>query len=153
MSRAKLSNQLTSIMVFLVSSCLLASAAAEETTSEEDQQALRELMETQASAMTEENHDKYINTLHPDSPFGEATEDGLKIIWEQYDLKVALESIDEFKFEGDNAWANVRFKTCKVKGPAFKDNVTVQRIEFRKLHGHWLMFGGDVNDIQFIDCK
>ncbi|KPK83533.1 MAG: hypothetical protein AMJ81_08025 [Phycisphaerae bacterium SM23_33] len=98
-----------------------------------------------------EDLDVIASTIHPQSPFAQATQAMMKQLVATYDLKYELVSLDYVGRDKDYALARAKQKTTKVRGPAFRDNVLDIIHIFRQDGKAWKLWTSAALEVQYLD--
>ncbi len=103
-----------------------------------------------AKYMAEENLSASMNTIHPDSPIYENTAKLVQEIFNQFDLKYEIESLEIL--EETEQEAKVRFVqlTRKVAGNDFTDNRLTGIHTLKKDGNSWKIFSTVSEDMEYL---
>ena len=128
--------KLTTVSIVLLLTLALAATttlAVDEGIAEE----LRSVIEKNFSTSEAEDLEKYMNTMHPESPSYQQTRKLSQQMMDRYDLEYELLSFSYVGENGKYQLARVRQKTTDTSEAAFRDNITVNLWAFRKDDGEW----------------
>jgi len=102
-------------------------------------------------AMQREDLEAYLATLDPGSPAFEDTKALTQDLFDTYDLKIELNSVQVINTSGNEAKVRVTETTRKIAGPDFKDNITTGIHTLRKSNGRWKLYISDVEKIEYLN--
>ena len=117
------------VAVFISVSC--------SSSKEKEKAAIEQLIKSNAEFFQKEELDAYIGTLDPTSPEIENTRAMTVELFENYDLKLTIESTRILKMSDNKADVEVEQVTSKVSGPDFADNRTKIVHQLKKVDGAW----------------
>lgn len=102
-------------------------------------------------ALQREDLEAYLATIDPGSPVFETTKALTQALFNNYDLKYELNSIEVISTAGNEAKVRVTQTTRKIAGPDFRDNRVVAIHTLRKSNGRWKLFRTDVEKIEYLN--
>ena len=129
------------LLVTLVAVLILLPGCGSNSSKED---AVKAAVNLNAESMNEESIDLYMNTIHPESPLYDATENMVQTLFEQYDLKVTLKDVKVEKIEDDLAEVLVVQQTRKLAGGEFQDNEVETRNVLKLHEGKWKFFSSQI---------
>ena len=129
------------LLVTLVAVLILLPGCGSNSSKED---AVKAAVNLNAESMNEESIDLYMNTIHPESPLYDATENMVQTLFEQYDLKVTLKDVKVEKIEDDLAEVLVVQQTRKLAGGDFQDNEVETRNVLKLHEGKWKFFSSQI---------
>lgn len=111
-----------------------------------------EVIEKNLKYVEEENIDKYMTTMHPNSPVYEKTEQTMEKLVKVYDLEYKLQEVNVISKKDDEVKIEVVQITKKIKGPQFRDNQTkATHILKKDDKGQWKIYNTKINNIEYLD--
>jgi hypothetical protein len=109
------------------------------------------VVEANIAAINIEDLPAAMGTIDPDSDVFDQTKRATESIFEDFDLKVTLESFELRSVTGERAVARVVQRTEKVRGPDFKNNRLTADWEFRRVRGKWFISGQVIQDTKVLE--
>lgn len=88
----------------------------------------------------DENLSGMMNTLHSQSPSYLPTQQAMRQLFPAYDLKYTLVSYSFVGSDSEYAYAKVKQKVEKIRGPAFQNNELEALQVFKKEGGSWKLW-------------
>jgi PBP1b-binding outer membrane lipoprotein LpoB len=131
------------VAVFISVSC--------SSSKEKEKAAIEQLIKNNAEFFQKEELDAYIGTLDPASPEIENTRAMMIELFENYDLKLTIESTRILKMSENKADVEVEQVTSKVSGPDFADNRTKIVHQLKKVDGAWKISGSKPIKIDYFN--
>lgn len=113
--------------------------------------AIEQLLRTNVQCAQSEDRAGYMATIAPDSPIRGVTEKMLVQVFEMYDLRYDIESIEVLSNDGSKAAVRVVQTTRKLSGPAFRDNRVRMTSELHKIDGDWRLYNSKVEKIDYLN--
>ena len=107
---------------------------------------IRAVVEKNFAALNDEDLNASMATVDPESDAFAETRRVTQSVFEDFDLKVTLESFELKSVTGNNAVARVVQRTEKLRGPDFKNNRITADWEFRRARGTWYISGQVILD-------
>lgn len=101
--------------------------------------------------MPSEDLEAYLATIDPLAPVFETTKALTQALFNNYDLKSDLNSIEVINTAGNEAKVRVIQTTRKITGPEFRDNRAVAIHTLRKSNGRGKLFRTDVEKIEYLN--
>jgi hypothetical protein len=135
MMRAQWKRSLTALFLILAVSSLAiraASAADADLTKE-----LRAVFQANLDATQKKELHGVLATVHSKSPTFAATVQVMQKFFEKFDVKTDLLSFKYIATDGEYAIARTKFKTVRVAGPPFRDNLIDAFCIFKKDGNDW----------------
>ena len=102
-------------------------------------------------AMNNEDLDKAMATIDDQSASYDQTKKVAKQLFELYDLKYELDSLNVISQTDDEARVECIQITTKVKGPAFRDNRIVFVHSLKKSEGNWKIYNSKVVKLDYMN--
>jgi hypothetical protein len=102
-------------------------------------------------AMNNEDLDKAMATIDEQSASYEQTKEVAKRLFEIYDLKYELDSLQVITKTDDEARVECIQTTSKVRGPAFRDNKIYFVHSLRKSDGIWKIYNSKVMKLDYLN--
>jgi ketosteroid isomerase-like protein len=99
-------------------------------------------------ALQREDLEAYLATIAPESPVFEVTKVMAQALFNKYDLKYELNSIEVIITAGNEAKVRVIQTTRKISGQEFQDNKAFAIHTLRKSNGRWKLLRTDVEKIE-----
>lgn len=115
-----------------------------------EEQAAKEVVRENVRALENEDMDAMKATLHPESPKYSQTVEGMRSVFQQYDLTYDLE-IESVEVDGEEARVEAVQTTRKESGPAFRDNKMWATHVLRKYEGEWRIYDTIVEDVEYLN--
>lgn len=112
---------------------------------------VRAVVEENARALEQGDVDRYMQTMHPESPIYDQTRSQVESLLQQVQaedltVEVTVESAD---VSGDRADVEV-VQTTRADIPDFRDNRTHQTHELRTYQDEWRIYNSAVEDIEYL---
>jgi len=104
-----------------------------------------------AEYLTNEDLSGVMSTIDPESALYSSTEVFVENLFELYDLKFIVESIEIIEQTEERAKVSFTQLTMKVSGPEFKNNRIKGYHTLRKSDGSWLMLDTKILETNYID--
>ena len=112
----------------------------------------KEVIQNNLKYIEEGNVDKYMSTMHPDSPVYERTEKVMEKVVETYDLDYKVKEAKVINKTKDEVQVEVVQITKKINGPQFRDNKTKAVHILRKNDkGQWKIYNTKINNIEYLN--
>jgi hypothetical protein len=102
-------------------------------------------------AMEREDVNATMATIDPSSPGFQSTQELIKLIFEQYDLKYELSDLKVTEKKGNEAQVSFSQVTRKVSGPDFRDNKITGVHTLRFTGGKWKIYNSTVSTTDYLD--
>ncbi|WP_017717977.1 hypothetical protein [Kamptonema formosum] len=102
-------------------------------------------------ALQREDLEGYLATIDPGSPVFEVTKALTQNLFNDYDLKYELNSLEVINIAGSEAKVRVTQTTIKIAGPDFRNNRAAVIHTLRKTNGRWKLFRTDVEKIESLN--
>lgn len=102
-------------------------------------------------AANAEDIDRYMNTIHSDSPLYRSTQRTLEDAFGTYDLSYRLTNIELIEQDGEEALLAFTIVTIKELGPAFSDNRVTGEMTMRIEDGVWKIYDQETTDVVFLE--
>lgn len=118
---------------------------------EKEKGAIEQLIKNNAEFFQKEDLESYIGTLDPTSPEIENTRAMMVELFENYDLKLTIESTRILKISENKADVEVVQVTSKVSGGDFRDNKINIVHNLKKVDGAWKISGSKTIKIDYFD--
>lgn len=109
---------------------------SEEFSAEEETAVLNTIYENIAAANSE-NVERYMASLHTQSPRYENTRERLETLYQAYDLTVTIYDVEISHYTSNEVRVSFRQETRKREGPDFPDNIMYGTIILRPENGQW----------------
>lgn len=109
---------------------------------------LKDVLIRQIAAQNREDVEGYLLTIDPSSPVYAPTESGAKELFEKYDLKVTLDSMEVVDVSENEGKIRMVITTVKKAGPAFQDNRMTALNTLKKVNGKWLTYSTEVEKVE-----
>jgi hypothetical protein len=139
-----------SIFIVMVIFSVLMSLSC-SSSKEKEKAAIEQLIKSNAEFFQKEELDAYIGTLDPTSPEIENTRAMMVELFENYDLKLTIESTRILKMSDNKADVEVVQVTSKVNGGEFRDNRINIVHQLKKIDGAWKITGSKTIKIDYFD--
>ena len=110
---------------------------------------LKEVIEENLKACQNEYMTKYLDSIE-DGPLKNSTEQVMKVLFEQYDLKYELVDFKVISCKGNTAVVEVKQKTTKVSGPVFRDNIGVYAHTLKKHSSGWKFVKTEIKSVEYL---
>lgn len=112
---------------------------------------VRAVIEENARALEEGDLDRYMGTMHPESPIYDQTQSQTESLLQQVQageltVDITIESAD---VSGDRADVEV-VQTTRADIPDFRDNRTHQTHELRTYQSEWRIYNSAVQDVEYL---
>lgn len=119
----------------------------------DDEEEIRAVIQTQFEAFANGDVDRYMETMHPESPIYDNTQRQLESTFEQVSPEIltvdfTIESIEMLSEE--RAEAEV-VQTTRADSADFRDNRITQVFDMRTYQVEWLFYNSTINDIEYLD--
>lgn len=129
---------------------ILFTTGCSEHTPESEEIEIIDALNSNLKALQDEDLDLVKETMHPESPFYEATILYAEKIFERYDLKYELLKYNLDKINSGEAFVSFSQTTKKLNGPEFRDNKITGTHTFRKESGEWKIYSTKVEKIEYM---
>ncbi|HSW59522.1 MAG TPA: hypothetical protein VLJ60_01920 [bacterium] len=139
-----------SIFIVMVIFSVLMSLSC-SSSKEKEKAAIEQLIKNNAEFFQKEELDAYIGTLDPTSPEIENTRAMMVELFENYDLKLTIESTRILKMSDNKADVEVVQVTSKVNGGEFRDNRINIVHQLKKIDGAWKITSSKTIKIDYFD--
>jgi hypothetical protein len=126
----------------------LIGGSAQATPTEEDARAV--LIEN-VRAANAEDLDRYMATIHPNSPLYTTTKDLLEDAFKTYDLGYELTRAEVVEQSDTQATVAFVLTTRKINGPAFRNNRVTGTMYLRKVGSAWKIYDQKVSNVEYLD--
>lgn len=111
-----------------------------------DESEIRNVLQRQARALEGDDLDTYMDTLHPESPVYDESQQTTEALMEEYDLQIDLQ-IDEIQVDGDEAEVDVTQETRIAESdPDFQENRSEIVHDCRPYEGEWRVYNSTLVD-------
>lgn len=118
----------------------------------EDRAEIQALLDENLNALNAENVERYMNTMHPDSPQFEITEKTVVYSIELFDLKYEINDWEILEMDDDTAKIRASQTTTKVAGEGlFRDNSIVAIHTLKKYKGEWKFWTSEIQTVEFLN--
>ncbi len=119
----------------------------------DDEEEIRAVIQMQYEAFENGDIDRYMETIHPESPMYDNTQRQLESIFEQISPEIltvdlTIESIEMLSEE--RAEAEV-VQTTRADSPDFRDNRITQVLGMRTYQGEWLFYNSTIIDTEYLE--
>jgi ketosteroid isomerase-like protein len=114
-------------------------------------EAIKAAVSENVRALQRKDLEAYLATIDPGSPVFETTKALTQALFNNYDLKYELNSLEVISTAGNEAKVRVIQTTRKITGPEFRDNRVVAIHTLRKSNGRWKLFRTDVEKIEYLN--
>ena len=114
-------------------------------------EAIKAAVSENLRALQREDLEAYLATIDPESPVFEVTKGLTQELFNNYDLKYELNSIEVISTAGNEAKVRVIQTTRKITGPEFRDHKAVAIHTLRKSNGRWKLLRTDVEKIEYLN--
>jgi hypothetical protein len=91
-------------------------------------------------ASNNEDVERVLSTVHPDSPQLKSTKEGMEFVFRSYDLKFIIEEINVVEVDGENAKVYYVQFTTNTGGQQFADSRSAGMHVMKKFNGKWKIF-------------
>ena len=118
---------------------------------EKEKAAIEQLIKNNAEFFQKEDLESYIGTLDPTSPEIENTRAMMVELFENYDLKLTIESTRILKMSDNKADVEIVQTTSKVSGGEFRDNRINIVHQLKKIDGAWKITSSKTIKIDYFD--
>ena len=139
--------------ILMACSCILLPAlvatAADEASPQLAEQ-LRAVMATNMKCLTEKNLDLAMSAFHSKSPGYLPTRDVTKKLFEDYNIKIRVLSLQVIGSDQDYAVARVKYEATQDKGPAYRNSASDTMQIFRKEGKQWKLWASASLDIKYL---
>jgi hypothetical protein len=118
-----------------------------------DKEEIRAVIQKQIEAFEDGNIDRYMETMHPESPLYDNTRSQLESLFEQVSAEsltaeITIESIDDLSEER----AEVELvQTTRSDSEDFRDNRIRQVSDMRTYQGEWLLYDSTTKDTEYLE--
>jgi hypothetical protein len=113
-----------------------------------DRAAIRSVLQENARTLEQENLDGYMDTIHPESPLYDSTEDRTRQLFQQYDINVEM-TIESITVDGETAEAQVAQTTeLSSESSGTQSNRRQLTHELRTYQGEWRIYNSRVTGQQ-----
>ncbi|MDJ1179723.1 hypothetical protein PJF56_12695 [Roseofilum sp. BLCC_M91] len=118
----------------------------------EERAAIQALIDENLNAINADSVERYMNTMHPDSPQFEITEQTVIQSIELVDLRYELEDWEILEVTDDKAQIIATQTTTKIGGEAqFRDNRLLIIHTLRKYKGEWKFWTSEIQSVEFLN--
>lgn len=119
----------------------------------DDEEEIRAVIQTQYEAFENGDIDRYMETMHPESPIYDNTQRQLESLFEQFSPEIltvdlTIESVEMLSEE--RAEAEV-VQTTRADSEDFRDNRVTQVFEMRTYQAEWLFYNSTINDTEYLE--
>ncbi|SDJ62960.1 hypothetical protein SAMN05216226_10696 [Halovenus aranensis] len=123
------------------------------TSSGGDKGKIETVIRTQAEAFDNGNIERYMGTVHPESPVYDASRRQLETMFERFSpdvltVDITIESIEMLSEE--QAEAKV-VQTTRIDSEGFRDNRLTQTFDMRPHQGEWLLYDSTVSETEYLE--
>lgn len=123
-----------------------------QTKETQDRQEIQALIDENLNALNAENVERYMNTMHPDSPQFEITEQTVIYSTEFFDLNYEINDWEIIEMDDDKAQIRASQTTTKVAGEGlFRDNYIVVIHTLKKYKGEWKFWTSEIQTVEFLN--
>ena len=112
---------------------------------------VEDVVYSNAEYLTNEDLSGVMSTIDPESDQYSSTEAIVENLFELYDLKFIVESIEIIEQTEERVKVSFTQLTMKVSGPEFKNNRIKGYHTLRKSDGSWLMLDTKILETNYID--
>ena len=118
-----------------------------------DKAEIRAVIQKQFQAFENGNIERYMQTMHPESPVYDNTRSRLESLFEQFSpesftVDFTIESIEVF----NEVRADVEIvQTTRADSENFRDNRIIQVIDMRRYRGAWLFYNSTILDTEYLE--
>jgi len=118
----------------------------------EERAAIQALIDENLNAINAENVERYMDTMHPDSPQFEITEETVIYSSDFFDLRYEINDWEIIELTEDKAQIRASQTTTKVAGEApFRDNYIVVIHTLKKYKGEWKFWTSEIQSVEFLN--
>ncbi|MBP0028470.1 hypothetical protein [Roseofilum sp. Guam] len=118
----------------------------------EERAKIQALLDENLNAINAENVERYMNTMHPDSPQWEITEQTVLYSIDLMDLRYEVNDWEIVEITGDKAQIMATQTTTKIGGDAqFRDNQLIILHTLKKYKGEWKFWTSEIQSIEFLN--
>lgn len=121
--------------VFMLSLLLLSSVAHADTAS-----SIKKAITNNIQHTFNEDEAAVMGDMHSQSPAYASTQNMLKQLFPLYDLKYELVRYEFVGADSEYAYAKVKQRTTKIKGPQFQNNELESLMIFKQENGIWKLW-------------
>lgn len=131
-----------------IAAILLITVCAKTTS---DQAAILAVIQANLKAMENEDVEATMATIDPSSTAYAMTQEMIKVIFDQYDLKYEISGLKVLKTTDQEAEVAFTQVTRKVSGPDFRNNKIQGIHTLRKVNGAWKIFASRIVKTTYLD--
>ncbi|MBP0012483.1 MAG: hypothetical protein J7540_14120 [Roseofilum sp. SID2] len=118
----------------------------------EERAKIQALLDENLNAINAENVERYMNTMHPDSPQWEITRQTVLSSIDLVDLRYEFNDWEIVELTGDKAQIMATQTTTKIGGDAqFRDNRLIILHTLKKYKGEWKFWTSEIQSIEFLN--
>ncbi len=122
-----------------------------ENLSQEEETAVINTIYDNIAATNSENIDRYMVSIHTQSPGYEETRELLENQFIEYDLTAVISRLELISYSPEEAQVQFSLETRKRAGPEFRDNLMHGIFILRPEDGQWKLYDQVVNDIKYLE--
>ena len=109
---------------------------------------IKKLLEDNLIAMNEESVEKYMATIHPDSPVFYNTKNLINSLFKGYDLKSTMENYSYIGMDDDYAYFRASQRIDVIKGVGMTDRRSILLHVFKKKGDKWYLWTSSVLSVE-----
>ena len=114
----------------------------------EEESAVRDVIQRQEEALENNDLDRYMETMHPESPIYDRTRSATAQLLQNYDLRLDIE-INSVSIDGDTATAETTQETrIEESDPSFQENRAEITHELRTYEGEWRVYNSSIDSTE-----
>ncbi len=141
-----------SAIVFVVLIAVVITAGCSSQKKEEEEEKLKAVISNNLAALQEENLEKYMATLHPESPGYAKMELICPQIFQVYDLAHNLVDVKVIDVSGKEARVRTVQEARRLSGPEnYRDNRSTMVHTLKKDQGEWKLYNTEQESMELID--
>lgn len=111
-----------------------------------DEPQIRDVLRENVRALENNDLDAYMETIHPEAPLYDSTEENVSQLIAQFEIDVDL-TIESIEVDGDHAEANVIQENRETSGAAdYQDTRVYITHELRPYQGEWHLYDSNIRD-------
>ena len=119
--------------------------------SSQDRVSIEKLLNENLQAYKSENLTALMDSVHPDSPAREQTEEFSKMAFAMYDIDYEYNNLEIIELSESDATIKLTQTTRKISGPDFKNNRATSIQTLKKHNGKWKFFNLlAITDIEYL---
>ena len=111
------------------------------TSSEQEIESIESLLDANIQAYQEEDLDRVMNTMHPNSPSNSEVKQISEYAFEYYDISYEKNSFEVVSLSDSDAIVRITQTARTMQSSDFKNNRTTSLQTLKKYNGQWKFFG------------